>query len=235
MSDAARALPDWGYEPGVHGPKPKGDPRFLATAGGALVLAILATRLLGLWGLVAFVTFSVGLVVLLASDAGRSTLRREKAVRIKPGTSSRAENIVSGLAPRAGIEIPQLWRIPSEDANAFVCRTTGPVIALTSGLIDTYTRTELEAVIAHCCVRLARTATLLGALRLAVTGVMSGRPPAGGADDVVAAAVTRYPPALASAISKATPRSGRGAAFWFVPDSDGERSAERRSELLLTL
>jgi hypothetical protein len=50
----------------------------------------------------------------------------------------------------------------------------------------------------------------------------------GSGDDVAAAAVTRYPPALASAIEKADPRGGKCGPLWFVPDKPlGRTPAER--------
>jgi hypothetical protein len=59
--------------------------------------------------------------------------------------------------------------------------------------------------------------------------------PVGDADDLQAAAVTRYPPALATAISRAVPRRGRGAAFWFVAEDGAHVPPAERATALVDL
>jgi hypothetical protein len=163
-------------------------------------------------------------------------LRREKAVRVKPGTSPRLENIVQGLAHNTKLPAPEVWLIHDEAPNALVCFTRRPAIAVTSGLVDGYTRTDLEAVVAHCFVRLAATATPLARTMLALSTISPAfGVPVGDVDDVRAAAVTRYPPALASAVTKASPRSGRGASFWFVADDAMHVPPVQRAAALLDL
>ncbi|MDQ3958463.1 MAG: hypothetical protein M3273_09100 [Actinomycetota bacterium] len=230
------ALPDWGFDPAIHAaPAPAGLSLWaLAAAGG--IGAVLAWLLLGLLGVAAFAALFLGGLVWITSNAGRAMLRRHRATRVRPGARPRVENIVTGLAPRTGIEVPAVWEIADDGANALVCFTTRPAIALTTGLMESYTRTELEAVVAHCCVRLRALASPLERARLALSYVSPGfGPSVGAAQDVLVAAITRYPPGLASAIAKAVPRSGRGAGFWFAAEGATHVPAAERSKALLDL
>jgi hypothetical protein len=144
--------------------------------------------------------------------------------------------MVEGLAEQTGIPAPEVWVIDDAEPNALVCFTKRPALAVTRGLVETYARTELEAVVAHCYVRLAETSTPLARTMLALSYVSPAfGVPVGGADDIRAAAVTRYPPALASAITKAVPRRGRGAAFWFVAEAGAHVPPAERAAALLDL
>ncbi len=127
------------------------------------------------------------------------------ARRLEEGEAPRLENVVKGLAGDRGMEPPSLWVIEKGGPNALVAREQGPSIAVTQSLLDDYTRTELEAVVAHCLVRLE-----LGHSR------GQGVPP-GPAEDARTAAFTRYPPGLASALAKAEPRPDKPAGAWMVP------------------
>lgn len=225
-------LPDWDYEPAPDRTRS----RLAVVLAAGLLGSALAWFALGGLGVAAFVALFLGAIVWTVSNSGRGMLRRESARRVIPGTSPRLENVVAGLAEQTRLPAPQLWAIDSPEPNALVCFTKRPAIAVTTGLVESYTRTELEAVVAHCYVRLAETSTPLARTLLAlsyVSPVFGLR--VGDADDVRAAAITRYPPALASAVTKAVPRRGRGAAFWFVADDGLHVPPARRAEALLDL
>ncbi|MDQ3951862.1 MAG: hypothetical protein M3279_02685 [Actinomycetota bacterium] len=228
-------LPDWDYDD-PRGGRGRTRSMVAVVAAAGIAGAIASWLVLGPIGIAAFAALFAGAIVWTASNSGRGMLRRERAVRVKPGGSPRLENIVTGLAERTGLPAPELWSIEDPSPNALVCFTRRPAIAMTSGLVEGYTRTELEAVVAHCFVRLAATSTPLARTMLALSYVS----PAfgvrvGDVDDVRAAAITRYPPALASAVTKAAPRRGRGAAFWFVADDAMHVPPAERSKALLDL
>ncbi|HEX2294891.1 MAG TPA: M48 family metalloprotease [Actinomycetota bacterium] len=233
-------LPDWDYvspRPGAGAPA-----RDLTRSRLAIVLAValagaaLAWLLLGLLGVAAFAASFSGALVWTVSNSGRGMLRRVRAAPLQRGASPRLANVVGGLAPKAGVPAPELWLIEDDAPNALVCFTRRPAIGVTTGLVESFTRTELEAVIAHCLVRLATTSTPLARTMLALSTVspLFGVP-VGDVDDVRTAALTRYPPALASAVTKATPRRGRGAAFWFVADDAMHVPPAQRAAALLDL
>lgn len=140
-------------------------------------------------------------------------------------------SLLSGLASDLRTPVPELWIIDDDAPNALVTLQRGPVVAVSSGLEGALTRTECEAVIAHCMVRLvsgeARSTTRrIGAGPFGPTGREAAQA------DLFAVAQTRYPPALASAIGKAVPRSGPFAALWFVPDAGDLASPGARRDAL---
>jgi hypothetical protein len=123
------------------------------------------------------------------------------------------------LATEAGVPAPSLWRLASQDFNALVVAEGKPGIVVTDGVLESATRTELEAVAAHCLVRIARA----GARAV---------PPLSFDDDLAATALTRYPPALAAAFRKATPRREGPGQRWFVPEGASSSPETRAREVL---
>ncbi|MEA2498361.1 MAG: heat shock protein HtpX [Actinomycetota bacterium] len=141
------------------------------------------------------------------------------AREIAPGEQPRLSNMVEGLASDLGVAPPLVGVLDDDEANAFVIGGRSPSIGFTTGLVAGYTRTELEAVVAHCLVRVQGR----GAIR-----------PAGLAEDIASVTLTRYPPALASALRKASPRPERAGVRWFVPEG-GDPSTEQRAVEVLDL
>ena len=177
----------------------------LLTAGATALAAPIVGAGLGVAGLMA--------LALWLSTRGRALLRDSGGRRLGLDEAPRFDHLAAGLAADLGIDKPQLWIVPEGGPNAFVAWRGGAHVGITRSLLDGYARTELEAVLAHCLVRIqtgeARATTL--SLGLGHVGARIG-----GALDVAAAAMTRYPPALASAVARAEPRGGRFAAAWFV-------------------
>ena len=151
----------------------------------------------------------------------RRALREVGARPLEVNEHPRAENIVAGLAERVASGPVRLWVYDAQGPNALTCRLDRPVIATARSLLESYTGTEIEAVIAHCLVR-NRAAGRKG-IRI------------GFSDDVRAAALTRYPPALAAALRKAEPYEGRFAAFYMVAEGPTHRPVEERALALLDL
>jgi Zn-dependent protease with chaperone function len=158
-----------------------------------------------------------------ASDAERNAPRLGVATRLRVLLSSprsalhgldvdvsardpRATNLLEGLVGRAGIARPEL-RVYRGPPNALVVPGRRPVFAISSTALDELSRTELEAVLAHCVVR-------VGIRRTA---------PVGYEDDVRAAALTRYPPGLAKALEKLVAEAGSGAHWFTAADTPSHR------------
>ncbi|MBA3432441.1 MAG: M48 family metalloprotease [Actinobacteria bacterium] len=165
---------------------------------------------------------------------GRLALSSSGAVPVRGGDHPRLENLVRGLADDLGVETPSLWLIPSGEPNALVTRWPSPIIAVSRGLLETYNRTELEAVIAHCLVRVGDKTTMRRS-SIAVALRSQGGVEVGGLDDRAAASVTHYPPALAAAIDKAHPAAERFAPFWFVARGRCHRDPDSRVAEILDL
>lgn len=232
-------VPDWGVRPD----RPRGLGHHLQRAIVLLIFVALAVALtvaLGpIWGFipVSIIILGIGLAAFWwVNNQGLLALRSASAMRCDPEQQPRVWNIAQGMAQDLGLERVSLYVIPDGGPNALVCIARAPALAFSKSLLDDYTRTELEAVVAHGLVRLASgiidRATL--SVALGPLGTQS-LPLVGGADDVHACAVTKYPPALASAIEKAEPRSGRFSSFWFVAHGGGHRDRMERAAALRDL
>lgn len=148
----------------------------------------------------------------------RRALREAGARPVAGSEQPRFHNIASGLAERLGLGPVDLYVMEKGGPNALAGRTDRPVVAASLSLLESYARTELEAVVAHCLVRHREAGR---------RGVYVGY-----SDDVRAAALTRYPPALISAIEKADAYKGRNASFYLVAESPTHRPLEERVEAL---
>ncbi|MFN2594313.1 MAG: M48 family metalloprotease [Actinomycetota bacterium] len=227
---------DWGATE-VAAKKQDRSIRLIAAPVGVVVLiaVVMGSIVLGTWGVVIAAVLTGGFIAWVL-DQPRRCLTRAGAVPLDKDRYPRPANVVAGLAPQIGIPPPELYVIDSGGPNALTSTRQGGAIALTRSLLDTYSRTELEAVLAHCLVRLRTGAVQRAMTRLAFGAV--GRAlvvPVGTGDDVAGAAVTRYPPALMSAIQKAEARAGWCAPLWFVPAEPAGRAPAQRIAALSDL
>jgi heat shock protein HtpX len=180
-------------------------------AGGLALLGLLVTLVLGLGvsGLGAGLGLAV-LVVGFAPGVGeRAALRDAGAQPADPGRWPRYHNLVEGLSQAAGLPRPRLYVADSETANAFsVGRDPAKsALVVTTGLLTSLNRVELEGVLAH-----ELNHVWSWGARLATLGVALGRvpgllrllaPPRREFDaDEGGARLTRYPPGLVSALQK---------------------------------
>lgn len=164
----------------------------------------------------------------------RLALRAARARKLTPGRELRLRNLAAGLAADTTNPVPELWVSRRPERNALVCGRTRPVIVVTQSLLADSSRTELEAVLAHCLVRFRR-GDSSRALRALARG-SRGRPPlVGHADDLATAALTRYPPALVRSLRAAEPAGGRYGPLWFVAEGPSHRSVPERIAALQDL
>lgn len=193
----------------------------------ALVLAVLtgwwwlAAVLLGVWGLKTFADAKLRDPVML---------RRLGARPLGPKEGTRLRNIAAGLASDLGEEAPQLFVIPQGGPNAWVhAGGSGGLLAVTASLLDSYTRTELEAVVAHCLCRIHSRDFLYSNLAARWSDLGAGLAPRIDAvDDGRAVALTRYPPGLAAALQKADGQIARYAPLWFVATAPSHEPVAQR-------
>jgi heat shock protein HtpX len=175
------------------------------------LLGLLVTLVLGLGvgGLGAGLGLAV-LVVGFAPGVGeRAALRDAGARPADPGRWPRYTNLVDGLASTAGLPRPRLYVAEDDAANAFSVGRDPERSALvvTTGLLTTLNRVELEGVLAHELNHIwswgARLATLGVALGR-VPGLLRLLAPARREFDAdeAGARLTRYPPGLVSALRK---------------------------------
>lgn len=225
------AIPDWGA-PYAAAPSLAVPLSLLVvpTLVAGLLLALLASPLVGS----ALVLFAaVGVVAYLAGAGGR-WLRRLEA-RPAGDPEARIVNLCTGLASDLGMPPPAVWVIEDAAPNSFAVWHRGPNVGVTSGLIGTFARTEAEAAVTHRLIQLREEgATPTYLVALGTLGL-----PAGAGDpsrfDARTAAVTRYPPAVASALEKAVPAGGKDSPLWFVGRDVGPESIAARAEALRDL
>lgn len=195
---------------------------------------------------------AAGLVVavLLRWKAPRSVLRALRARPLVKGDHPRLENLVEGLCTTHGFHEPSVHVVESPAVNAasFGLRRPAAHLVVTSGALSDLDRLELEAVVARqlCAIRrgVAFPTVLAGVSRLPgaapVTAGLAAR--VSGFDtvsdvDLEAARLTSFPPALASALSRAAEGPGlntsRAAAhLWMVPPQRDTSTVQPRSSTL---
>jgi hypothetical protein len=164
----------------------------------------------------------------------RLALRAAGARRVEAGAELRLRSLAAGLSADIAAPAPELWLAARPEQNALVAGREHPILAVTRSLLVSFSRTELEAVVAHCLVRFAlgESARALRALALGPWG----RPPeVGYADDVAAVALTRYPPALVRSLRSAQPVGGRYGPLWFVAQGRFHRPVPERIAALQDL
>lgn len=209
--------PDWGVDPQTH-------VRLISVGAGIGVALCLAGGALG-WvvaGIPGAVGGAVVIAVVIAAGgiAVRASLLAAVGARPVPsGEAPRLINLVEGRARSEGGSTPAVMLFDRPDPNAFIWGGRRPVIGMSRGAVEGFTRTEIEAVVAHCFARLRA-----GAGRTLPLGFLLGRlaawtgPLVGVSEDVAAVAATRYPPALRSALGKCSPARGMFAPAFFAAD-----------------
>lgn len=158
-------------------------------------------------GAVVLVVAAAAVVAWIRLSADRLMLAAIGGRDADPATEARLFNLVEGLSIGAGLRQPRLRVIDSPGLNAMAGGTSPAtaVLGVTSGLLTELDRIELEAVVAEQLVRIRRSDTGPATLLAATFGL--GRRLAVPADrdtaaDLGAIGLTRYPPALASALEK---------------------------------
>jgi len=124
-----------------------------------------------------------------------------------PVRDARISNLAEGLSINAGLRQPRLVVVEAAGLNVLAAGTSASkaVVAVTSGLLAELDRIELEAVLAEALCQIRRGDTVAPTVSAATFGL--GRRQAVASDrdalaDQAAVTLTRYPPALASALEK---------------------------------
>lgn len=197
----------------------------------ALLVSVVLAVFTGWWWLA--VVLIGGWIVKTVADAklkDRVMLRRLGAQPLPRDRGARLRNIAAGLAGDLGVETPELFLVPEGGPNAWVrAGGNGGIVAVTASLLETYTRTELEAVVAHCLTRLHAGDFVYSNLAARWSDLGAGLAPRiGFAHDARAVAVTRYPPGLATALEKADGKIRHYAPLWFVADAPSHQPVSER-------
>lgn len=123
-----------------------------------ILLAGLTALFVGLGGLIggaAGVLLFAGVAVLFNFAmfwwSDRIALRMSRARPLEPGEAPEVVADVEDLAQRAGLPVPRLYLIPSEQPNAFATgrSRSRSAVAVTEGLLRFLPREQVRAVLAH--------------------------------------------------------------------------------------
>jgi heat shock protein HtpX len=191
--------------------KPQTRTTLLVALFAAVPAIVLGLIIWAVAGPVAGVVVLVVAGVTLAAWARLGGDRRVRAAlggrEADPVTDARLMNLAEGLSISAGVRQPQLRVVDSPSLNAMAAgiRPDRAIVGVTSGLLTELDRMELEAVLAEEFIQIRHHLSMPATVLAATFGF--GRFIALDADrdadaDQAAVALTRYPPALASALEK---------------------------------
>lgn len=183
-----------------------------AAAVFAAVPAVVIGVILGLsvsWiaGLVVSVVVAAGLGAWARFGGERLVRRRLNGRPADPRADARLCNLVEGLCTGAGVRQPEVLVVDSPGLNVLAAGTSASaaLLAVTSGLVAELDRIELEAVLAEALWTIRYDEIVPGTVLAATFGLTSRLvldPDQDSKADQGAIALTRYPPALASALQK---------------------------------
>ena len=184
-----------------------------AVAIGIVVAVVITIVVHPLAGLALAVVSASAVLWLLRARATPSALSVLGAVPLPEGVEPRLESLVESVCASHGITEPTLHLVATDAVDAAVVgRPDDTHLVVTRGLLDRLDRLELEAVVARqlslfgsgveAATVLASTASWVGPLGETIRGRLLDERRLARAD-FDAVAVTRYPPALASALTKA--------------------------------
>ena len=178
-------------------------------------------------GLVAnWIVGAVLFVVLGAALLGWARLAGDRLVAARlggrpadPASDARLWNLVEGLSTGAGVRQPRLIVVDSPALNAMAAGGSPDrtVLAVTNGLLSELDRIELEAVLAEALFQIRHQETIPGTVLVSTFGLGARwalLPERDTVADQGAITLTRYPPALASALEKI---QNKGAAVPSIP------------------
>jgi heat shock protein HtpX len=195
----------------------------VAHAAAAVVIALVVTLIawplgLGVWAIALGVAVGAGVAALAFLRADQMALSALGAQPLEPGRYPHIDNIVEGLVVSNGFRMPMLYVVDDAAPNAFVVGRTARhgALAVTTGLVESLRRIELEAVMAHELSRIRSGETRAGVAAATLIcrplGFAGGLaeslaarlvdPAAGVRSDLAGVALTRYPPGLAAALAK---------------------------------
>ncbi|HEY7380888.1 MAG TPA: zinc metalloprotease HtpX [Gaiella sp.] len=124
---------------------------WILLAGLSALFVALGGLVGGPSGLVVFLVIAVGFNFAMFWFSDRLALKMSRARPLEEGEAPAVVEDVRDLAERAGLPMPRLYVIPSEQPNAFATGRSPKksAVAVTEGLVRLLPRDEVRAVLAH--------------------------------------------------------------------------------------
>ena len=181
----------------------------------AAFFSIFASLVSPIAGAIVFGVVLVGSSLLIRRSAPKAVIRAIGAAPIAEGQVPRVETLLEGMSVTVGVATPEVRVLIDETPNAAALTTPeGPVIVLTTGLINALSVVELEGVLAHLLSHQRTGSNERGTMGAGLA--LLGGPLTRSAErshrligkgrllraDEVGVLATRYPPGLAEALYK---------------------------------
>jgi heat shock protein HtpX len=138
-----------------------------------LLLAIGAA--IGGGALYLFAAFAVVMNLVGYWFSDKLALKASRAQPVAPGSLPDLEAVVEDLAARAGVPVPRLYLIPSEQPNAFATgrNPQHAAVAVTQGLLAHLPLEQVRGVLAHEFAHIKNRDILVGSIAAMVAGAIS--------------------------------------------------------------
>lgn len=108
-------------------------------------------------------------------NSDRMVLRQQGAVELGPQQGADLHRMVAELAQRAGLPMPRVYLLPTDQPNAFATgrNPQNSAVAVTRGLLANLSRDELAGVIAHELAHIRHRDTLTMTLTATMAGAIA--------------------------------------------------------------
>lgn len=116
-----------------------------------VLMALVGRAIAGPGGMAIAFVLAVGMNFFSYWFSEKIVLKMYKAKEVDRGEAPELYEVVDRLRQKAGLPMPRLYVIPSEQPNAFATgrNPEHAVVAVTSGIVKRLNRDELEGVLAH--------------------------------------------------------------------------------------
>lgn len=148
---------------------------FILMAAMTALLMAIGALVGGRGGMVFALAFAAGTNLWAWWNSDKAVLRQNGAVEVTEANGAELLALVRGLAGNAGLPMPRVYLLPTEQPNAFA---TGrdpehSAVAVTQGILQTLTREELAGVIAHELAHIRNRDTLTMTMTATLAGAIS--------------------------------------------------------------
>jgi heat shock protein HtpX len=122
-----------------------------------------------------FVGFAIAMNLAGYFWSDKIALKASRAQPVEPGTMPQLEADVQDLAARAGVPVPRLYLIPSEQPNAFATgrNPQHAAVAVTQGLLNHMPPDQVKGVLAHEFGHIKNRDILVSSIAAMVAGAIS--------------------------------------------------------------
>jgi len=146
-----------------------------------LLLGLLSALVLGVGSLFGQSGLTTALVLVLGMNlvsyfwSHKIVLMMYQAKPMKPTDHPWLHSMIKDLCQKAGLPLPKLYLIPSEQPNAFATgrNPKNGVVACTAGILKLLSREELKGVLGHELCHIKNRDILVGTIAATIAGVIS--------------------------------------------------------------